>query len=617
MSKSRKKISRLVAVLLVAVMLCTVLCGVSFASDWNMPSEHKEFGRDMFDSADWRTLYDYMVTTLSGAGQDFDYYDHAVVCYEPRYWQNNVGYYCVALVKRGTILNTDGIGTIITDVPNSVCVFFSINTYGHSPSRNSYGSAITVQGVGYSYSVAAGGSWNNPAFSYGNIYCDCSLRGNPANMTYKDTRFLSIEPFRHFESDYLSVSTDADVESHGSLLTVYYTDSQGSFSYGFQPYQYLDLRTVDDDYYNFKVNISSIPSTGQYTITGAELASATSWGTKGVTLDLTYSGTDISLPSNYTNITYFTNFVESQNNSSIGATFKSNLYFGVYDNGQGFYLRDGEDYLVQNFDVKFIALPDFLWNPNGSDVANWDLEEYYEIFESYDVVILGLGQFAFDELYGVGLYLNLYNNFVTVSAVLNQIEKWTPEYVSTPKELFDEHIQDFEWSNYWSNIGFIVTRNYLLKKIFYVMGDTSDILLDFESKLLSETGSLASIESKLVLMLGHDNDFYNDAVDFFQSVKAFNDNLTLIDFYNRVLDILDAIKSKLSTTFEPLTDIPEPFLTIYKFFTGVLTDMVDLLPDFQAYANKAVNPDVPMFPTPVPTVPLIPTLGGGYDVVPY
>ena len=407
---------------------------------------------------------------------------------------------------------------------------------------------------------------------------------------------------------------------HGSLFTVNYTDTQGSYSYGFQPYQYIDFSAYSDvntheTYSTFKVNISSIPTSGAFTLTGATLDTATVWGSKSVTFAYSYGGDGISLPSNYTDVTYFNNFYESDYSGSIGATFLGTLYFGVYDNGTAFYLRDSEDYLVQNFDVKFIALPNYLWSTTGTDLRQWNLEEYYELFEMYDVVILGLGENAFDELYGVGKYSAW--SQLTVSQVINLIEKTTPEYKSCPLDLLESNLSDFDFSFYWSNIGFIVTRNYLLKRTFYALGDVDSRLLDFESKLLGEDGSLSALENKLILSLTQDNTFYNKMEDFWVNFTAFYNNLLVEDWFNKVSGYLSDIKNALLNTFEPLTDLSEPFLSIYKFFTGVLTDMVDLLPDFQSYSNKVVNPDVPMFPTPVPTVPLIPTLGGGYDVVPY
>ena len=620
MLKSRKKIKRVLAVCLICSIMLTALCGVSFA--FSVPTETKSI--------------DYFVDSLIVESySSMDSLNEALSHLTPDssvalswYADSSRSTLCLVLSDHGLIeLYNGSWGCSDSD---ATMYYGYFDTYNSASSQSAeVGSQVMnthgdidfylcpLYGTFYLYDVYS--------LYFTNTFWIDSSTYYPANLeygSYVDTRVFDVTQRSMFDSDYLQVTLNADIVDVTSLLTVSYSDEMGSYSYGYQPYEYIDVSGYSDvntheTYTTFKVNVSSIPAYGSFTITGAELSTATLWGSKSVSLNFQYNGRDISLPNNYTDITYFNQFFNSEHNSSIGATFLGNLYFGVYDNGQGFYLRDSSDYLVENFDVKFIALPDFLWNTTGSDSANWALEEYYELFEQYDVVILGLGLSAFDELYGAGTYATLYINGWTVGSTINKIEKLTPDYVSTPKDLFDAHIQDFDWSNYYSNIGFIVTRNYLLKKTFYAMGDVDSRLLDFETKLLGENGSLSAIQDKLVTGLTNDNIFQNKVIDFMTDTTAFFNNLRVTKWFETVLERLDEIKGSLLNTFEPLEDLTEPFLSIYNFFTGVLTDMVDLLPDFQSYANKAVNPEVPMFPTPVPTVPLIPTLGGGYDVVPY
>lgn len=434
------------------------------------------------------------------------------------------------------------------------------------------------------------------------------------NLTVRDTRFLEVVPQTLYNADYLVVTADTDVFAHVSSLTVYYTDTTGSKFYVFESYQYLNS-FYDNPYSSFKVNVSNIPTVGAFTLTSAELYTDGAWGSKSVSFSYSYTGSDVGLPSSYTDITYFNNFFESEHLSSIGSAFIGTLYFGVYSDTNTYYLRDNNGYLVENFDVKYIALPNFLWDVTGSDSANWDFEEYYELFEMFDVVILGLGETAFDEIYGSGSYYTLNAGWNTgtwgVSAIINRIEKYTPVYHSTLQSLFESNPNDFVWSAYANDIGFIVTRNYLLKKVFYSLGDVDSRLLDFESKLLSENGVLSSIEEKMILGLSQNNSGWNIAIDGIGRLNAFFDNLLVSGWLDKVTGSLEDIKSLLSTSADDFGTLLGPFKAIYDFFKGGLDTGLLWMDDFIGIGQKAFSEEVPLLPTLSPTIPLIPTISIG------
>lgn len=604
--------SRILSVLLIVTVLTVSFSGVAFAlPSGSLWGENTTLSSDMFDSAQWRSLYAYMEPYL-------DDYSYAVVGYNPNY-NNRYSCYAVLLCSDPVVGIPDfGLGTVLFDYPDVTGMYFWSSTQYQdgTPYNNNLGYSGSYQGH-YMYTMNYQGTVNLPMFRYGTLWSTSDIDSNFTNLFYRDSRYFTVTTSTYNDSPYLVVTADVDIENITSMLTVYYTDSLGSYSYTYADYQYVG-KLFDNPYSEFKVNVLTLPTDGDFVITGAKLTtSSLTWGEKEISLNYHFDGQNMPTPTY--DITYFNNYPPSDGDSPISVSYNDSLEYlslsGVY------YLRDGQANFVVPFDCNFIAIYWEYWNDYGPSLAVPD-NYLYMLFEEYDVIIVGVESQMFDYIYGSGAssgidpswnsWIRYYDYMCRLTPTCKSIGTVAESYYAEMTSVFTQ-----------SECGIIFTRSYLLKKIWASMGDVDSRLLDLEYKLMNqESGVLTNIQLLLASNLDQNHTFFDKALDFFNSVNAHFNELRFLNFYENVLvylrDIRDFLTGGIFETLPPyvtgLGDIVEPFKSIFLFFKGVADETVSYLPDFQDYTRRMIDVNYPLFPTPIPTPIPIPYITPDVEV---
>lgn len=610
MLKLNRKIRVLALAMATALAVALLPMHSASANDF-MWGGDATFDADMFDSSDWRSLFSYWLQYKANNGLEYPY--SVAVCHDLRYWQNRTEMWGFA-VSSDDIVGFDsvGFGGVYTAFPDSDIVYFGIDAYSHTPYMLHYASGVKVSDDLYCYTISYGGSLQIPAFVYGDCWCSNNLNnGYSANLYLpeSDTRTFEVFQETYAGVDYLRVVVDFDIYGgHNCFLTLTYSDAQGS---GYE-YTYLRSQFVRNEYDNpyseFHVPVSSLPTYGNFTITGATFTTASLWGTKSKLLNYSYAGDDIPLGDNYNTIISYNTFETLYGSSVISGNVIGTLYVGTESVNNRVIWKDSEDVFNCNYRLRIVAFPDFMWNAGIGSTSITELqislEEYYKMFEQCDVVLYGLNEDCFDDIYYDGFYDSLDDIWNQGSALIDYFEKVFEE-PPTARNLYPDE-SEYNIDYYDTAIGIITTRNYLLKRIHYSLGDTDSRLLEFENKLLnSNNGVLTNIQNQFILSYEQDNDFYNKAYDSLRNVETIMTGLQFEDFFNGIIDKLTAIENALNFTFD-WESIPIPFKPIWQFFVKSFTLLSDYKADFESFSDALLDDDVPLLPTVTPDTPIIP-----------
>ena len=595
---------------MIVTVLTVTMSGVAFA----LPSgtvwgENTTLSSDMFNSSQWRSLYAYLEPYL-------DDYSYAVVGYNPNF-NNRYSCYCVLLCSDEVVGIPDfGLGTVLCDYPDVTGMYFWSSTQYNDgqPYNNNLAYGGTYQGY-YMYSMAYMGTVNLPMFRYGTLWSTNAIDGNLANLVYRDSRYFTVTTSNYNDTPYLVVTADVDIENVTSMLTVYYTDSMGSYSYTYADYQYVG-KLFDNPYSEFKVNVLTLPTDGDFVITGAKLTtSSLTWGEKEITLNYHFDGQNMPNPTY--DITYFNNYPPSDGDVPISASYFDTLEYLRYQGVD--YIRDGQGNFVCPFDCNFICIVSDQWNANSNHFVHIPDAGFYQLFEQYDVIMVGVNGSMMEYIYGPNVMIDTQWSW---AQYLAYIESLTPN-CKTIGTVAESYYADMTNVYSQNNVGFIFTRSYLLKRLWASMGDVDERLLDLEYRLFNqESGVLTNIQLLIASNLEQNHLFFDKALDFFNSVNAQYNELRLMNFYQGVLDFLrdirDALTEGISETLPPyitdLEDIVEPFKSIFLFFKGVAAETISYLPDFTDYSRRMIDVNYPFLPTPLPTSVPIPDITPDVDV---
>lgn len=607
MLKLNRKIKVLALAMATALAVALLPMHSASANDFSWGAD-ATFSADMFDSDDWRTLFSYWQSFKVEHNIDYPY--SVALCHDLRYWQNRTEMWGFT-VSKDEIIGIGSVGAVFTEFPDSEMYYFGIDAYAHSPYVIAYGVSQKISDNNYKYAPLGSPSLQIPAFNYGDTWCSDSFGNYSANLYLPDSDTRTFEVFQETFAgvDYLRVVVDFDIYGgHNCFLTLTYSDAQGS---GYE-YTYLRSQFVRNEYDNpyseFHVPVSSLPAYGNFTISGATFTTASLWGTKSKLLNFSYSGDDIPLVDNYNTVISYNTFETLYGSSVISGNVIGTLYVGEESVNNWDIWKDSEDIFNCNYRLRIVAFPDFMWNAGlgytGVTEINISLEEYYKMFEECDVVLYGLDEDTFDWIYYDGFYDDLNDIWENPVQTINWFEKVFQEPV-TARNLYPDE-DDYNIDYFDSAVGFITTRNYLLKRVHYSLGDVDSRLLEFENKLLnSSNGVLTNIQNQFILGYEQDNDFYNKVYDSLHNVETIMNGLQFEDFFNGILSKLTSIENALNFTFDWET-IPIPFKPIWQFFVKSFTLLSDYKTDFEQLSDALLDDDVPLLPTVTPDTPIIP-----------
>lgn len=634
--EARRKLRKLVAIIVVLCLFFGMIgfvCGRASANNFQYGSE-VTFSRDLFDSSDWTSLYDYVVTYLS----DHTEFQYMALCNDPRFWQNNLQYWAI-VVCTDPILNWSSGASIFTEFPDSEILYFGNNSYDHSVYSYSYGSAGSSDSL-YQYSPLVGGNFRQPAFNYGTCWNSSDNFVGSKNLIVPqfappDNRSLTASKVYLTDNYYLQVEAYPAFASDFGYVTLTYYDTLGTFTKTLSRSDGIRVSEVGEDASNSFVTLTINPnlvSQYKFTVTGVDYVSSGDFGSKSVLqLDLIFNEDPFPMPSGWDSINSYSTYNSYSSIGVVGggiATFE----IGFLNNNQSLLSwRESSGKVHQPFRLSWIVLPDFLWDYGAFQFADFNLEEMYQLFESYDVVILGVGPSFFNDLYpdhvdpaGVkdnyDFVKSAWQLGLGVDYCISVIDGFESPYRSCNRADSDEVFTITRSSRF----GFIWTRNFLLKQISWYCGDTSERLLELESRLVDENdGALTSIQEKLNYLYEDNNGFINDCLHSLSDISYALNNLdvgALGDISLKLDRIIDYFDFNIDID---VTKLARPWSDIFLFTKRMFDDSVPMWDSISSSASTLYDglpvsnqydveslPDIsgpiPLFPTIAP-IPVIPT----------
>ena len=463
----------------------------------------------------------------------------------------------------------------------------------------------------------------------------------PANLDisylYPDNRQFNVFKKRENGNDWIYFEMSPLESSDFVSIAFTYYDTLGTFVKVLFSFDTLRLSTIAESpsevwtvgYFN-----PNLISDFKYTIVQAEVVTTDfSYGSKTISLDLVFNEEPFPLLPGSGDVTSFSTYNVFRNPGIIGAN-RDTLHLGFIE-GNSSLLTWYDTYgtCKQPFRLRWIALPDFMWDWPQSGVGNWNLEEFYQLFEQYDVVILGVSPTIFNKFYPYndGTISNWAGNYAWLVAdyalygaddVIAKIMGLRSEYLSLDKAHSDSTFTESDYEL----VGFVWTRTLFLKQISYFCGDSSERLLEFETRLIdSDDGVLTMIQTKLVNMYEQDNAFYNSILPAVRDVTYALNNLDfgVLDIISakldRIIGYLDFdLNIDISKLGHPWSDIyvfaknmfedSEPMWSSLGYAGETLYDGLEITPQYDVNRLPQITGGIPLFPTIGPTVPLIPSL---------
>lgn len=480
--------------------------------------------------------------------------------------------------------------------------------------------------------------------SQGQVYCNWEMYYGSSNLEvnlvgapdpHPDQRTLSASKVYLTDNYYLQVEAYPTRASDFGYVTLTYYDTLGTFTKTLGRSDGIRVSESGEDAVNSFVTLTINPnlvSQYKFTVTSVEYVSSGDFGDKSVSeLDLIFNEDPFPMPSGWDSISSYSTY---NTYSSIGVVGGGIATFDIgYLNNDPSLLswRESSGKVHQPFRLNWIALPDFLWDYGFFQFANFNIEELYQLFETYDVVILGVGMATFNDLYPdhvdpAGVKDNY--DFVKsgwmsfgVDYAISIIDGFESPYRSCNRSDSDDPFTVTRSSQ----CGFIWTRSFLLKQVSWYCGDTSERLLELESRLVDENdGALTSIQEKLNYLYEDNNGFINDCLHSLSDISYALNNLdvgALGDIslkLDRIIDYLDFdIDIDVTKLARPWSDI---FLFAKKMFddsapmwdsisssASILYDGLPVSNQYDVESLPDISGPIPLFPTIAP-VPVIPTL---------
>lgn len=506
--------------------------------------------------------------------------------------------------------------------------------------------AVSIDGVTYYRFNGINQSYNNPdgEFYFSADFLDTG-GGVSANLdisSYLPSPYI-FSAWLTEDKQYIGVSVNFNVDVWDSLITVWGYDEFGPTPYTFSrsDYRQVYFDLEDTIVSTFYLDISAIFShyLGQdFTISSL---SCLGWDDAHEEfLTVNWELSSVQYPTDYNppdNTYYYSTFInENYSYNNQNGTYVSFGYSRLYYDAD--YFWDVEYTLIQPYKYSILFFP-----ASYDPVIRGYTEDLLEIFPTLvlnvDVIVLDVPETCFDALYGAGAFrswwdLNQY--FGSTSSFSRQLGEW---YASHPLQLeaqpFGEVIgQPISYNPF--PCGIFYTDSFFFKSLSYLLGDSNDRLLEFETRLLGEDGAWQVLMDGLKSMYDDNHEYFGDALSYMRSLTYFTDLLLRNDYFDKYLNHLSSIDDKLDDIRRALTgaseedfdnDLTSPWLDFYRYFKSLFTRSLPLLSNFSDTATEILDggsdyvgldfylddnysPDFPLFSnelTPTPTFVPIPT----------
>ena len=405
--------------------------------------------------------------------------------------------------------------------------------------------------------------------------------------------------------EYINVRLDGYVDLNKistQKIRFDYTDSDGNNHYKvFSESDFHDIHyDIFEDVYTFYL-FPYLISSYEFTITAATYYSdLVEWGSKTIELDLTYNeGTIYPLPQDWNSVYTVNQYFQSRSNG----TFNTGVSLLALSDSGYFWIDNNRKVCHQVFDVKALFIPYFM----NSDLLSINLETLFQLYEQYDVIFTGVQPTQFNTLIPTLDYNDLYV-YYSQNGFYPALQKLQEYYVFYHNLDYQHTYSDYTWTLSTDNVGFIVTRSFLLKRSLTALGDIDNRLLEFESNLVGEDSLGASLQTKLDNILSLEHDFFTDVSNFFQKLEYNLNGLSLGRIEKYLEDIWSASVGERNFNYTDL--LPEPLKSIFLYFRGWFISSTQYMQDFIDVSNSSLYGDdlmtLPFEATVVPVLPFEP-----------
>lgn len=493
-----------------------------------------------------------------------EYYTNYTVCIYGRDTNSNVWRYITAMSTSPFIVYNGGGNSCFYFQVGSDVRFITSNNYAngtsHSlPDTKSYtsgssSSTITYGGIDYTpispdgivYSVNYSTLSNSQTVVYTNFdldYFGTQVSPNLTGTPVINVKVLEAEKVSRYGADYISIMTnDVDI-SYDTFVTVSGLSGSTPFAYAWGRSSFIDV-AADPPYTYFYLDPNSIPYSDFVIDTVTYENSVGTYGSKTISVNLVFGSPTSIVPPDYDVNTTYNNFTQFIDEGSVSYGLDT-LYLGSDSiTGEHFYWSSSDVPTRQKWELKalFIPNPSLLQHYTGQ--ATISSSTAYQIYEQFDLIVFGVDDDAFDYIYGSGQFSILDN--ITTGLDYDLLIKKCVELSTDYTNLRMDELAPTTVLYSDSDCGFVFTRSYLLKKMYFFMGDIDTRLLEFETNLVSENGVLAAVQTKLANIVTNNSSFFDPALEDLTNIVYFCNDISLNGYLPAMVSSLGSIDQKLS-----------------------------------------------------------------------
>lgn len=440
--------------------------------------------------------------------------------------------------------------------------------------------------------------WNIPYINNNNSFVYCSIDfkdpGGDVSANLDLSSFLPpeiiFEVWLTQNNDLIGVTVDFDVATHYNFITLWGYDDYGPqpITYSTNEYRQIHYDMTDRLLTTFFLPIEKIFMYAQSKEFHVSSISCVGWNedteeqTKSVNWDLTNSpGLEYDSPSNtyYYDIFYNESYNYNSDNGAayayghVALTFSTDIHAPVF--------WDTEETLIQPYAYSFIAIPIL-----GSTRQKFFDENpfiLYSLLHSYDVIIVDCSETAFNQFYGTGAFSNFNSNVSDWNAesFILDFNEWytnhsTPDIHSLPYSLINN--KPTHTSTYFA--GIFYSHSFYQKSMLYLLGDSNERLLEFETRILGEDGFAQELFKSLKQIYDLQYTSFSDSITYLKKIQYFTNQVLVNDYFGKILigitsldasinDLESSFSSSMTSTNNLLSRINESILGLDLSFENI------------------------------------------------
>lgn len=410
--------------------------------------------------------------------------------------------------------------------------------------------------------------FNFSAYNSSTFYCSSDFIDNGGDVSANLDLSTFLPPEIIFDvwltqnNDLIGVTVDFDVATHYNFITLWGYDEFGPtpITYSTNEYRQIHYDMTDRLLTTFYLPIEKIFMYTQGSTFHVSSISCVGWNenteeqTISLNWDLTNTpGIEYDSPSN----TYYydTFYNESYNyNSDNGAayayghvalTFSTDIHAPVF--------WDTEETLIQPYAYSFIAIP--ILGSTRQKFFDENPSILYSLLHSYDVIIVDCSETAFNQFYGNGAFSNFNSNVSDWNAesFILGFNEWysnhsTPDIHPLPYNLINN--KPTHTSTYLA--GVFYSHSFYQKSMLYLLGDSNERLLEFETRILGEDGFAQELFKSLKQIYDLQYTSFSDSITYLKKIQYFTNQVIVNDYFGKMVTgiiSLDASINQLESSF--------------------------------------------------------------------